>query len=167
MQTQPNPEIRHCRITPSATTQSCTVLTGHAPTVLARPKTPPPARRCPCHTVTLSGQLAQMSQMSQLSQKCDSTQIQKGCHTVTLSGQLAQCHRCHTFQLQKHVFSYDRCDIVTSTLSLRLPAMGDTLPLHFNPLTPSGGQTCQHVQAPSTSKASETAHATSGFRASR
>ena len=41
-------------------------------------------------------------------------QIRKTCHTVTLSGQLAQCHRCHTFQLQKRVFSYNPCDIVTS-----------------------------------------------------
>ena len=44
----------------------------------------------------------------------DNPQIQNPCHTVTLSGQLAQCHKRHTFQLQKHVFSYDRCDIVTS-----------------------------------------------------
>ena len=45
---------------------------------------------------------------------CDIPQIQNPCHTVTLSGQIAQCHKCHTFQLQKRVFSYDRCDIVTS-----------------------------------------------------
>ena len=73
MQTQPNPEIPHCRTASSAPAQSCTLLSGQAPTVLPRPKTPPPARRCPCHTVTLSGQLAQMSQMTQ---KCDITQIQ-------------------------------------------------------------------------------------------
>ena len=61
----------------------------------------------PCHTVTLSGQLARMSQMSHLTHFCDTRQIRKPCHTVTLSGQLAQCHRCHTFQLQKPVFRYD------------------------------------------------------------
>ena len=49
-----------------------------------------------------------------MSHFCDTHSDTKSCHTVTLSGQLAQCHRCHTFQLQKRVFSYNRCDIVTS-----------------------------------------------------
>ena len=62
-------------------------------------------------------------------------------------------------------------------VNLRPLPMGDTLPLRSKPapdhhqgprsLIPSGGQTCQHVQAPSTSKASGTAHATSGFRVNR
>ena len=54
MQTQPNPEIRHCRITSSATTQSCPVPTGQAPTVLPRPKTPPSSEALPlshCDTI--------------------------------------------------------------------------------------------------------------------
>ena len=49
-----------------------------------------------------------------MSHFCDTHSDTKSCHTVTLSGQLAQCHKCHTFQLQKSVFSYNRCDIVTS-----------------------------------------------------
>jgi hypothetical protein len=49
-----------------------------------------------------------------MSHFCDTHSDTKSCHTVRVSGQLAQCHRCHTFQLQKRVFSYDRCDIVTS-----------------------------------------------------
>ena len=55
-----------------------------------------------------------MSQMSHFPNFCDITLATKSCHSVRVSGQLAQCHRCHTFQLQKRVFSYDRCDIVTS-----------------------------------------------------
>ena len=55
-----------------------------------------------------------MSQMSHFPNFCDTILATNPCHTVTLSGQLAQCHRCHTFQLQKRVFSYNRCDIVTS-----------------------------------------------------
>ena len=55
-----------------------------------------------------------MSQMSHFPNFCDITLATNPCHTVRVSGQLAQCHRCHTFQLQKRVFSYDRCDIVTS-----------------------------------------------------
>ena len=58
-----------------------------------------------------------MSQMSQMPHFCDTRSDTISCHSVRVSGQLAQCHRCHTFQLQKRVFSYNRCDIVTSLTS--------------------------------------------------
>ena len=55
-----------------------------------------------------------MSQMSHFSHFCDTPSDTIPCHTVRVSGQLAQCHRCHTSQLEKRDFSYNRCDIVTS-----------------------------------------------------
>ena len=59
MQAQPGRKFDTGERPPQRQAQSCTVLRGQGSTVLARPKTPHPGRRHPCHTVTLSGQLAQ------------------------------------------------------------------------------------------------------------
>ena len=74
----------------------------------------PPRKSSPMSHCDTIWPASTMSQMSQMSHFCDTRSDTKSCHSVRVSGQLAQCHKCHTFQLQKHDFSYNRCDIVTS-----------------------------------------------------
>ena len=57
----------------------------------------------------------------------------------------SKCRNVTLFSYKNTFFSYDPFDIVTSptpspiALSLRPPAMGDTLPPHSSPLIPAGG----------------------------
>ena len=121
---RPSPTGRaHPVMPPTSPTSSPFALSEVEGPLSAQSKTPNHS----CHTVTC----LQIRPMSQMSHFCDIGHVSatKSCHSVRVSGQLAQCHRCHTFQLQKRVFSYDRCDIVTSATP-PTPSPIDARPLH-------------------------------------
>ena len=71
--------------------------------------TPSERGRHKCHSVALSGQLAQMPHLWHFGRPPD-TNFMPHCDML-IRYEMSQCH---TFQLRKNVFSYEMCDIVTS-----------------------------------------------------